>query len=357
MMQINQGAANLRDISNSAISYNYAQKGAIIVALLGADAAKPIVEAIEDRHLRNFVAAMQSIELVPHDVLLATIADFVTHMKKQTGGLRGGEKQARELATSLLSSERALRLFGNAADTVNDAPTNISTDVWDRLQTLPIDHLVNYLNPQRTELISIVLSKLGPLKAGEIFAELPDRRAGDVAQHMSSGGEADPDIISAISELIRIELLEKPAENTGEKSANFMTEVMGVLPKKRREALMDIITTENPETANIIRRGLLTFEDLPKRLPKTAIPIVFRDMEAAELLTALKAGVEAAPDTTDFLYANISQRMAEQYKEQVDDLPALSEKDADSAIITLMSFISKKEKSGAIAYIDIAEDV
>jgi len=351
-MQIENGSTLTHDIANAANAYNSAQKGAIIVALLGAEAAKPIVEAIEDRHLRSFVAAMGSIELVPREILLATIADFVTDIKKTAGALRGGEQQARDLATNLLSSERALRLFGNEPD----AKTDINSDTWSMLQTVPTVRLVNYLTMQQTELIAVVLSKLGAVKAGEIFAELPDALAGNVAQHMASGVDADTDIVKAVSELIQIELLEKPAENPAEKSAGFMTDIMGVLPKKRREALMDIITNENPETAKIIRRGLLTFEDLPQRLPKTAIPIIFRDMDERELRAALKAGVEAAPDTTDFLYANISKRMAEQYKEQVDDLPALSEKEADSAIITLMGFISKKEKSGAIAYIDVAED-
>ena len=104
-----------------------------------------------------------------------------------------------------------------------------------------------------------------------------------------------------------------------------------------------------------IKRGLLTFEDLPKRLPKTAVPLIFRDMDPKELLAALKSGQEIEPDTVEFLFANISQRMAEQYKEQVEDLGALSGKEVDAAIIALMSFISRREKSGAIIYIDIEE--
>ncbi len=352
-MRANNNSVLEHETISSANTYNKAQKGAIIVTLLGADTARPIVEAIEDKHLRNFVDAMGSIDLVPREILLSTIADFVTEMKKKSGALRGGEKHARELVTDLLSSERAQRLLGNA---LNNAETNDEFDVWGSVQALPTIRIVNFLNTQRAELVAIVLSKLSPIKAGEIFAELPDALAGTVAQQMSSGMNTDPDIVMAAGELIRIELVDKPREDTQEQSASFMTEVMGVLPKKRRESLMDIIKKKDPKTADIIRRGLLTFEDLPKRLPKTAIPIIFRDMDADELLAALKAGVEDAPTTTDFLYANISQRMAEQYKEQVDDLPTLNEKEADSAIITLMGFISKKEKSGAIAYIDIGDE-
>ncbi|MCF6276035.1 MAG: hypothetical protein L3J05_09775 [Robiginitomaculum sp.] len=346
--------ANAQDILQATRQYSSAQKGAIIVAVLGADFARPIVEAIEDKYLHNFVTAMGTIDLVPREVLLATIADFITDMKKRAGSLHGGEKQARELAQDLLSSERAERIFGAPPQTPQ-APDNENQDIWQRLQGLPVQRLADYLNEQRPELVSIVLAQLGPLKAGEILVDLSDTVAGSAARHMSSGTEVNAEVISAISELVKIELLETSDVDTSAQAVGFMTDVMGVLPKKRRETLMDIIAKDSPETADNIRKGLLTFEDLPVRLPKSAAPIIFRDMDAKDLLAALKAGVEAAPETTDFLYANISQRMAEQYKEQVDDLPTLSEKQADTAIIALMSFITTKERAGTIAYINVVE--
>ena len=135
----------------------------------------------------------------------------------------------------------------------------------------------------------------------------------------------------------------------------FMSDVMGVLPKSRRDRLMEIISENNPEQAEEIRRGLLTFEDLPARLPKTAIPIIFRDMDKGDLLKALKAGDDVDPMTSGFLYGNISQRMAEQFKEESEALPPLSEKETETAIITLMGFVTGLEKSGKITYIEATE--
>ena len=97
------------------------QKGAIIIAMLGPENAKPIIEAIDDRQMRAFVKAMQGLNLVPRPVLLATVADFIADMKQRSGGLRGGEKQARELAESLLDDERVSKLFGAPPVIVNSS--------------------------------------------------------------------------------------------------------------------------------------------------------------------------------------------------------------------------------------------
>jgi flagellar motor switch protein FliG len=348
-----QDALNVQDVSAAARAYSKSQKGAIIIALLGAEHAGPIVEALEDRHLRSFVTAMQTIKFIPRPILLATIAEFITSLRESDSGLVGGEKQARELAETLLSTDRAQRVFGNGQE-VSD---NDTQNIWDALEKEKSIGLAEYLNSQRPELVSCVLAKLSSVKAGEVLADLSDTMADAAARHMSSGARYGADIETAISELIKIEYLGKKDTEDGSKTASFMADVMGVLPKTRRDRLMEIIKTSNPDAADKIRKGLLTFEDLPMRLPKTAVPLIFRDMAPKELLNALKAGQDAEPKTTEFLYANISQRMATQYKEQVEELGVMSEKEADSAIIALMSFISRQAKAGTISYIDIADAV
>ena len=329
------------------------QKAAIIIALLGKEAAKPLMETIEEKHMRAFVKAMESINLVPRPVLLATVADFITDMNARNGGFRGGEQKARELAESLLDTERANRLF-------NTAPVSIvaetdSTKVWAKLALENSADIAEYLNTQRPEVINIVLSNLSPAKAGEILGELADDVADAGGYLMSEGSVADDDTLAAIAEVIELEFLTEGGGDENSDAASFMSDVMGVLPRQRRDRLMEVIEKNNPEQAARIRRGLLTFEDLPVRLPKTAIPILFRDMDKKQLMQALKAGEESDPMTTGFLYGNISQRMADQFKGDIKSLPSMNEKEGEAAIVSLMAFISSLEKSGTITYIEATE--
>ncbi len=88
------------------------EKAAVILALLGAENAGPVVEKIEDKHLRSFMNALENLKAIPRESMLATVADFITELSARRGGFRGGPAAARELAESLFAQEHAARLFG-----------------------------------------------------------------------------------------------------------------------------------------------------------------------------------------------------------------------------------------------------
>lgn len=354
MLAPSDNTASVRQAQRDANNLSRMQKAAIIIALLGEEAAKPLIGSIEERHMRSFVEAMESINLVPRPVLLATVADFIANLNARNGSLQGGEQKARELAASLLDTERANRLFNRAPTAV--VVENQASKVWEKLADERAADIADYLNNQRAEVVSIVLSNLTPIKAGEILGEMSDEAAEAGGFLMAEGSNADTDTLAAIAEVIELEYFTKAAGDEDSSAASFMSDVMGVLPRQKRDSLMSVIEESNPEQAALIRKGLLTFEDLPTRLPKTAIPILFRDMDNKLLLQALKAGDETEPMTTGFLYGNISQRMAEQYKDDVKSLPSMTEKEGETAIVALMAFISGLEKAGTITYIEVSEE-
>ncbi len=347
-------APDVQKISMEANSYSKTQKAAIIIALLGVENAKSIVEELDEPHVQNIFKAMQTIRFIPRPVLLATIAEFVTDLQEAKSGLHGGRNEAKKLAEELLSTDRAKDIFGDDNDEKEDKQAG--QNIWQRLAKEKTDNLVDFLQTQRAEFIGLVLMRLDSVKAGEIMAGLSEDIASQTARFISSNIKLDEDVESAAIELLEQEYFAIETEDDGSLIAGFMADLMVVLPKARREKLMDDISKSNPDTAEKIKKGLLTFEDLPKRLPKSAVPIIFRDYDAKELMAALKAGQSVAPETVEFLFANISQRMAEQFKEDIEELKDLSEKQAEKAINGLMGFISRLQKSGQIAYIDVEED-
>jgi len=51
------------------------EKAAVIIGLLGPDYAGPIVEKIEDHHLRRFMTALNNLKDIPRDIMLGAVAD------------------------------------------------------------------------------------------------------------------------------------------------------------------------------------------------------------------------------------------------------------------------------------------
>jgi len=224
-------------------------------------------------------------------------------------------------------------------------------EVWAALKKEKMEDIVKYLSTQRAEVISVVLSQFDPGESGEILSELPSDLSIACVQQMSRGVTLEDSTLEAIAEIIRDEFLLADNTDNEKEAALFVSEVLGVLPRDRRDAMLALLEETDPQKAEIIRKAMLTFEDLTTRLPVTAIPIIFKDFAAEDLMKALKVGEEQNPEVVEYLFANISQRMAGQFKEEMGDLPALSQKEGDKAITALMSFIGKLEKDGRITLI------
>lgn len=354
-LPILNGPLSISGNSDSVVLLKAPEKAAVILALLGSENAGPVVEKIKDEHLRSFMHTLENLKLIPRESMLAAVADFITELEARRGGLRGGATAARELAESLFETERAALLFGKAHES---RPARASLDViWEELKIRKVPDIAAYLSSQRSAVISIVLSQFSTDVAGKILSELPQGLSVSCVRQMSRGEKIDDRTLAAVAELIQIEFLATAQAEDEVSSVDFVSEILGILPKDRRDMMLDSLEKADPEQAKLIRKRMMTFGDLPRRLPTTAIPIIFKDLDAEMLLKALKAGQEEEPATVKFLYANISQRMAGQYKEQVEKLSGMSQKEADAAISSLMGFIGKLEKEGRITLIKpVSED-
>ncbi len=343
-----------RDVSNPQRPLTPPEKAAVIIALLGAENAGPIVEKIEDKHMRSFMSALENLQQIPRESMLAVVADFITELNSRQGGFRGGPETAKELVGSMLEEERVKRLFGTPPP---PPPPKTSADaIWGSLRERKIPEIADYLKTQRSKVVSIVLSQFSTDVAGEILGELPEDLSIACVSEMSRDTVLDQRTVDAVAELVQIEFLSADKDDDSHNSIAFVSEVLGILPRDRRDLMLETLEKSDPKQAELIRKSMLTFEDLTTRLPVIAIPMIFRDFDQVKLLKVLKAGAAQEPRVIDYFYANISQRMAGQYKEQVDEMGAISQKEADGAISSLMGFISKLEKDKKIELIKPAAD-
>ena len=327
------------------------EKAAVIIGLLGPDYAGPIVEKIEDHHLRRFMTALNNLKDIPRDIMLGAVAEFITELSQRKGGFKGGPKAVERFVETLFDESRVAELMGAPA---KPKALKDSSDIWAALVKSKQADITAFLSGQPPEVVSLILSQLTPIESGEILGELGEDMSIACVRLMSRGLTPDERTLNAIAEFVRLEFLEAETSDTSKEAALFVSDILGVLPRERRDAMLDILTQSDPEKAALIKGAMLTFEDLTQRLPTSAIPIIFKDMDDTKLCEALKAGGAQSADTVEFLYANISQRMAGQVKEKVDALPDLSPKQADKAVTGLMVFIGQLEKSGRITLIKAA---
>lgn len=340
---------NFSDIVQSgmakAMTLTAAQKAAIVLITMGPDYARPVAEKISDDKLRSFVSILEELGHIPRETLLAVIADFITALKSQKGALKITPDKARSYAEDVVKSERFNRIINTEIKV--EIPL-VEQDIWDRLSNADVKDLASFLDTQRVEVGCIILSELSTEMAADVLTEMDETKSVQSISRLAQKMEISHKVRSHIAQLVSEEFLEKQAGSDGDGATGFVAELLSVLPKKKRDIVLDGIEASNPEQAERIKNGMLVLDDLPARLPPTAITIVFKELPRDTLLAALKTGMEQSNASVEFLLSNISQRMAEQYREEIGELPELSEKAGDKAVSTMMGLISKLDREGRI---------
>ena len=326
------------------------QKAALVIASLGPDNAGPIIERISDKHLRAFTRAYAHLQSIPRTELKAVVEEFVGQLTKEDNDFKGGFDETRELLGQFKTSDEIIRLM----DDIN-VPGGDS--IWVKLERADDHQFADYLMKQSPQIIAVVLSKLNTEKASTILNNLDSEIAGDVLVRLSKPMKVNMQALDKLSETIEKEFLapmrksakeHKPGEMIGSMLNNIMSE--------KRDALLEVISSSAPDIIGDVRKAMLTFQDMSERVPPNAVPLAIKEIELQEFLQAMKFGRENAPESVDFIFKNISQRMAKQYEEEMEELKPIAVKDAEALQAKFMSVIRKLAASGEITLIDLPSD-
>ncbi|MGD9659587.1 MAG: FliG C-terminal domain-containing protein [Amphiplicatus sp.] len=326
------------------------QRAALIIAALGPEAAGPIVERIGDKHLRAFAEAYAQLQTIPREAINAVVRDFVTRLGGGGEQMKGGFEEARALLTQFKSEEDATKILDDI-----DAPGGRSA--WEKLQSVPDEAIAAYLEAQNPQTTAVILSRLDTDKASSVLARFKIELAQDVLLRLSRPVAVRREALRVLEGVIEREFLAPMrAEAKAKKPGLAIGAMMNNLPAETRDKLLQFIETEAPTIIDDVKSCILTFEDIPARLPPNAVPAVIRELEIETFLKAAKYARQNAPEALDFIFKNISQRMKQQYEEQMDALKQVTVPDAEAAQMAFMSAVRRLVASGEIKLVELAAE-
>jgi flagellar motor switch protein FliG len=333
-------------IAQQGITLNSPQKAAVILVSLGPASSQEIVSKIDDKDMRSFITALESLKEVPRETLLSAIAEFITILDRKRGTFRAGPGRAREMAESILDSDRVSRILGaKPKPKVGSDPTEL---IWTEFAKSPVEEISGFVSQQRNEVGVLILRELPIDIAGEVLGEMDDEVSATYVSQLSKESVATDRARQAVARLVEMQFLDIKQGGSDDGALNYVADLLGTVSKEKRDSVLSKMDQTNPEQAKKIRQGMLTFEDLPARLPPSAITIIFKELDKINIMRALKAGGEYASETTEFLLGNISQRMADALREEIEEMEVFSPKEGDRAVATLMGFVGKLEREGRV---------
>ena len=327
------------------------QKAAVIVRFLLTEGTTLPIQALPDHMQSALAEQMGQMRLVDRTTLDTVVAEFLAELEAVGLAFSGGIEGALTMMDGHISQSAATRLRRMAG-------ASSKIDPWDRIVALPVDRLLPVVADESTEVAAVMLSKLPVPKAAELLGKMPGEKARRVAYAVSMTGNVDPETVRRIGTALLAEIDNQPVRAFDTGPVERVGAILNVAPALMREDVLKGLEAEDAGFAEQVRRAIFTFVHIPARLSPRDAPKITRVVDQAVLVTAFTAAQDT-PDlaiATEFLLANISQRLSQGLREEMAERGKVKDKDAEEAMTAIIMAIRQLEASGEITLIQPEEE-
>ncbi len=317
-------------------------KAAVIVRLLLAEGSPLPLGALPEHMQAALAEQIGRMRLVDRTTLGAVVEEFLSELEQVGLAFPGGIEGALTMMDGHISATAANRLRRLAG-------ASAKADPWDRIMGLDEDRLLPVLDEESTEVAAVMLSKLPVAKAASLLGRLPGDKARRVAYAVSLTGNVDPETVRRIGQSLASQLDTQPTRAFEAGPVERVGAILNVTAPATREEVLRGLDETDAAFAQKVRRAIFTFTHLPTRLAARDVPKIVRVIEQPVLVTALCAATEGEEAiAAEFLLANLSQRLAQSLREEMQDRGKVKEKDADDAMSAIITAIRQLEATGEI---------
>jgi flagellar motor switch protein FliG len=103
--------------------------------------------------------------------------------------------------------------------------------------------------------------------------------------------------------------------------------------------------------AEDVRKSIFTFANIPTRIDARDVPKFLRNVDQRQLLVALGARAQVPDDPISlFILSNMSSRLAQQLKDELEGLGKLKAKDIEDAEAAIVAAIRDMADAGEIVF-------
>ena len=245
---------------------------------------------------------------------------------------------AKEILEKALGEEQAKNILNRLTSSLQVRPFDFARKA-DPMQIL------NFIQGEHPQTISLVLSYLDPVKAGQVLSALPPEIQADIARRIALMESTSPDIIYEVERVLESKLSSAVTQDytlTG--GIESVVEVLNGVDRSTERTILDALEVRDPELAEEIRKRMFVFEDIVT-LDSRSIQRVIREADNNDLMHALKVCSE---EVQEIIFKNMSGRMAENFKEEMQYMGPVRLKDVEEAQTRIVGIIRRLEEAGEI---------
>lgn len=339
-------------VSSSAGTSNLSRraKAAIVVRLLLNEGADIPLEDLPEDLQAHLTKAMGSMRVVDRDTLQMVAAEFAEEVERIGLSLPGSMAGALDVLDGKISAQTAARLR-------KEAGVKRTGDPWQRIREMGTDTLLPVLEEESVEIAAVMLSKLDVSKAAKLLGQLPGPRARQITYAVSQTGAITPEAVERIGLSLASQMDARPISAFDNGPVERVGAILNSSTSTTREDMLAGLDEEDEGFAAEVRKAIFTFANIPTRIAPRDVPRILRILDQEDLITAF-AGAPAMglEDAVEFVLANMSARMADQMREEVQEAGSPKAADVDAAMSNIVKAIRDMEAAGDLMLVTAEEE-
>ncbi|MER2088131.1 flagellar motor switch protein FliG [Sporosarcina sp. JAI121] len=314
------------------------QKAALLLISLGPEVSASIYKHLNEDEIERLTLEISGVKKVESSVKEEIIEEFHHIALAQDYISQGGIGYAKTVLEKALGKEHAQAI-------INRLTSSLQVRPFDFARRADPTQILNFIQNEHPQTISLILSYLDAEQAGMILSSLPQEMQADIAKRIATMDSTSPEVISEIEAVLERKLSSTVTQDYTETGGiDAVVEVLNGVDRTTEKTILDALEIQDPELAEEIRKRMFVFEDIVT-LDNRSIQRIIRDCENEDLILSLKVSSE---EVKDILFRNMSQRMAESFREEMEIMGPVRLKDVEEAQSRIVGIIRRLEDSGEI---------
>jgi flagellar motor switch protein FliG len=314
------------------------QKAAILLISLGPDVSASVYKHLSEEEIEKLTLEISNMRQVTADEKEEVLEEFHQIALAQDYIEQGGIAYAKEVLEKALGPEKAMNIINRLTSALMVRP-------FDFARKADPTQILNFIQNEHPQTIALILSYLEPEQAGQILSALPQEMQADIARRIALMDSTSPDIINEVEQILERKLSTTVVQDyTQTGGIEAVVEVLNKVDRSTERTILDALEIQDPELAEEIKKRMFVFEDIVT-LDNRAIQRVIREVDNNDLMLALKV---ASDEVKEIVFRNMSTRMAETFKEEMEFMGPVRLRDVEEAQSRIVAVIRRLEEAGEI---------
>ena len=314
-----------------------ARKAAILLTILGEDAAAAIFRNLPEEDLQRIAREILILGFVPVHVSQQVIREYQQLTKAREYLAQGGQATANRLL---------VKAFGeNGAKSLQHQLVRVDEigKPAESLQGADPKQLARLLEAEHPQTVALVLGHLEPKHAAALLTHLPRQARAESVRRLANLRQFSPAIAERIASAV-YRRLRSAGEINKRTYSGFqnVAALMNSVDTETSREILESIENQDAKLASSIREQMFTFEDF-NRVDASQLRELASAVDRKVLAIALKG---APPDLRDKFFKTMSSRAVEMLKEDMDSLGPVRGKDVLKAHSEMVALARQLEEEG-----------